>query len=77
MAQPQGSLVIPWHTKYLGVYSFRLFRNNVCVYVCLSVCKLFFVKDFTVTTAPRILKFGTNIGYDLLYCVRQNQHPHA
>ena len=23
-----------------------------------------YVKDFTWTTAPRILKFGTNIGYD-------------
>ena len=38
---------------------------------------VFFVKDFSGTTAPRILKFGTNIWYDLLYCVRQNQHPHA
>ena len=36
----------------------------------------FFIKDFSGTTAPMILKFGTNIGYDL-YCVRQNQHPHA
>ena len=24
-----------------------------------------------------ILKFGTNIRYDLLYCVRENQHSHA
>ena len=23
---------------------------------------------------PRILKFGTNVGYDLLYCVKENQH---
>ena len=23
---------------------------------------------------PRILKFGTNVGYDLLYCVNENQH---
>ena len=22
---------------------------------------------------PRILKFGTNVGYDLLYCVKENQ----
>ena len=35
----------------------------------------FFVKDFSGTTIPRILKFGTNIGYDKLYCVLQNQ-PH-
>ena len=23
---------------------------------------------------PRILKFGTTVGYDLLYCVKENQH---
>ena len=23
---------------------------------------------------PRILKFGTNVGYDLLYCVGENQY---
>ena len=28
-----------------------------------------FVKDFSGTTGPRILKFGTNIRYDKLYCV--------
>ena len=26
---------------------------------------------------PRILKFGTNAGYDLLYCVKENQHAAA
>ena len=35
------------------------------------------VKDFSGTTAPRILKFGTNVGYDLLHCVRENQPPDA
>ena len=35
------------------------------------------VKDFSGTTAPRILKFGTNVGYDLLYCVKKNQHAAA
>ena len=35
------------------------------------------VKDFWGTTAPRILKFSTNIGYDLLYYVRENQPPAA
>ena len=30
-------------------------------------------KNFSGTTAPRILKFGTNVGYDLLYCVKENQ----
>ena len=34
-----------------------------------------FVKDFSGTTLPRILKFGTKIKYDRLYCVLKNQ-PH-
>ena len=25
----------------------------------------------------RILKFGTNVGYDMLYCVKENQHAAA
>ena len=32
------------------------------------------VEDSSGTIAPKILKFGTNIGYDLLYCVKENQH---
>ena len=35
------------------------------------------VKEFSGTTAPRILNFDTNIGYDYLYRARGNQHPHA
>ena len=31
------------------------------------------VKDFSGTTAPRILKFSINVAYDLLYCVKENQ----
>ena len=34
-----------------------------------------FVIDFSGTTLPRILKFGTNIRYDKLYCVYKIQ-PH-
>ena len=46
--------------------------------VCVCVCKLFFfVKDFSGTTAFRTSKFGTNVGYDLLYCVKENQPPPA
>ena len=48
----------------------------MCVCVCVSLCvNFFFVKDFSGTTVPRILKFGTNIGYDKLYCVLKNR-PH-
>ena len=31
-----------------------------------------YVKDFPRTTEARILKFGTNIGFDYLYCVRDS-----
>ena len=34
-------------------------------------------KGFLGTAVPRILKFGTNIGHDYLYHVKENQHPHA
>ena len=34
-------------------------------------------KDFSGPFAPRVLKFGTNIGYSHLYYVRENQHPYA
>ena len=26
---------------------------------------------------PRILKFGMNVGYDILYCLKENQHAAA
>ena len=44
-----------YHSRYLSIFLFLQ-----CFY---------FFKDFSGTTAPRILKFGTNIGYDLLYRV--------
>ena len=31
------------------------------------------VKHFSGTARHRMMKFGTNIGYDKLYCVRKNQ----
>ena len=46
--------------------------------VCLSVCQsvnFFFVKDFSATTWVRILKFGTKLDSDELYCVTKDQ-PH-
>ena len=35
------------------------------------------MKDFSGKTAPRILKLSTQVGYDLLFCVKQNQSPAA
>ena len=40
--------------------------------VCVCV-NFFSVKDFSETTSYRMMKFGTNIGYGKLYCVRKNQ----
>ena len=53
------------------------FAHYLLYFVCMCVNVFFFVKDFSGTTASTILKFGTNVGYDLLYCVRENQLPPA
>ena len=43
--------------------------------VIMFVCKLFFsVKDFSATTRFRILKFGTKLDSDELYCVTKQLH---
>ena len=50
----------------------------MCVGVCVCMCKLLFSSKISQElTEPRILKFGTNVGYNLLYCVRENQPPPA
>ena len=46
----------------------------VCLLVCLSVCNLFSVKDFSATTWVRILKFGTKLDSNELYCATKNSH---
>ena len=45
--------------------------------ISISLHREICVKDFSGSTTPRISKFDTNFKYDLLYCVRENQHPHA
>ena len=45
------------------------------VFVCLCVNFFFFVKDFSGTTAFRILKFSTNVRYNIFSCVKENQPP--
>ena len=52
------------------LFPFFLFFNSHSNVIHRDIC----VKDFSGTTVPRILKFGTNVGYDLLYCVKENQH---
>ena len=51
-------------------FLFSIFHSNE---IDREIC----VKDFSGTTASRILKFGTNVGYVLLYCVKENQHAAA
>ena len=47
-----------------------VFVFSVTMFVCVCLCvNFFFVKDFSGTTLPRILKFCTDIVYDLC-CVR-------
>ena len=55
---------------FFHFFLFSISQSNV---IHREIC----VKDFSGTTAPRILKFGINIGYDLLYCVKENQHAAA
>ena len=67
----QPFFIPPVYEVYRG---YIVFAFSVCVFVSLFV-NFFFVKDFSGTTVPRILKFGTNIGYDKLYYVLKDQ-PH-
>ena len=47
----------------------------VCLFVCVSV-NFFSVKDFSATTWVRILKFGTKLDSDELYCVTKKKQLH-
>ena len=51
------------------IYFCLLFSIFPFFYLSNVVNMEIFVKDFSGTTLPRILKFGTNITYDKLYCV--------
>ena len=66
----------PRYEVYRGyiVFAFSVIMF-VCLFVCLSVNFFFFVKDFSATTWVRILKFGTRLDSDELYCVTKEQ-PH-
>ena len=61
-------------------------KEDAEIYFCLFPFFPFFIsqsnviqfvsKDFSRITVPRILKFDTNVQYDL-YCVKENQPPPA
>ena len=59
------TFTIFFHFSFFSISHSNVIHREICV------------KDFSGTTAPRILKFGTKVGYDLLYCVRENQHAAA
>ena len=64
--------------NYFLLYELIQDLPYVCLFVCLSVClsvNFFSVKDFSATTWVRILKFGTKLDSDELYCVTKEQ-PH-
>ena len=51
-------------------FLFSILHSNV---IHREIC----VKDFSGSTVPRILKFGTHIGYYLLFGVKENHPPTA
>ena len=55
------------------LFPFFLFSISHSNVIHSEIC----VKDFSGTTVPRIFKLGTNVGYDFLYCVKENQPPPA
>ena len=55
------------------LFPFLLFSISHSSVIHREIC----VKYFSRTTTPRILKFGTNVGYDLLHCVKAKQPPDA
>ena len=57
--------LLPSFYRFTFFHLFGVMHREICV------------KDFSGTAAPRILKFGTKIGYDYLYCVGEIQHSHA
>ena len=72
--------------KYIVGKKIKMLRFNFCLLFLFflfsishsnAIHREICVKDFSGTTAPRILKFGTNVRYDLLHCVRENQPPDA
>ena len=65
------------YARYEVYRGYIVFAFSVIMFVCLSVClsvNFFSVKDFSATTWVRILKFGTKLDSDELYCITKNSH---
>ena len=74
--QLNDSDIIIISSVYEVYRGYIVFVFSITMFVCWCV-NFFCVKGFSGTIAPRILKFGTNVEYDLLYCVKENQPPAA
>ena len=59
--------------KFCLLFPFFLFSISHSNVIHREIC----VNDFSGIIVPRILKFGANVGNDLLYCVKENQHAAA
>ena len=59
--------------KFCLLFPFFLFSISQSSVIHREIC----VNNFSVTTVPWILKFGTNVGYDFFYCVQENQYAAA
>ena len=69
---------IAYQSLYLFIFLSLQWKFLSQIHVCLSVglsVNFFSVKDFSATTWVRILKFGTKLDSDELYCVTKEQ-PH-
>ena len=55
----------------LSFFKFSIFRSVTPIKY---IWTFFPVKDFSATTCLRILKFGTKLDSDELYCVTKNSH---
>ena len=54
---------------FYHLFHFFLFSISHSNVIHREIC----VKDFSGSAVPKILKSGTNVGYGLLYCVKENQ----
>ena len=54
--------------KFCILFPFFLFSISHSNVIHREIC----INDFSGTTVPRILKFGTNVGYDLVLCKRES-----
>ena len=64
--------------RYKVYRGYIVFAFSVIMFVCLLICLsviFFSVKDFSATTWVRILKFGTKLDNDEVYCLTKKQ-PH-